>query len=144
MAASTRFHGSVWPPGTHGMLPSGCCTAAIASTVCATCAPVRMPATSGVFSSPKAALPPFRARRWDLLAVHDQALAEHGVERALGDAGPTRVVLDEMTEELVVTLDRRRVGVVEAVRALQPPVRRVEGVRVVRAPQEAAGLLELQ
>src|SRR5690242_4107908 len=126
IAASTRFHGSVWPPGTHGMLPSGCWTDAIASTVCATSSPVMIPATSGSFTSAKAALPPLGGGRRHLLAVHDEALAEHGVERALGHPRPARVVLDEMAEEVVVALHRRRVGVVEPVRALQPPVGRVE------------------
>src|SRR5438445_11946708 len=103
-----------------------------------------MPATSGILSSTKTSLSPFRARRWDLLSVHDQALAENRVQRPLGDARPTRVVLDEVAEELVVALDRRRVGILEPVRALQPPVGRVERVRVMRAPQETAGPFELE
>src|SRR4029078_413514 len=125
------------------MLPSDCCTDAIASTVCAIWAPVRMPATSGSFDSAKTALPPFCARPWHFFSVHDQALAEHRVERTFGDSRPPRVVLDEVAEEVVVSLDGRDFGIVEAVRALQPPVRRVERVRVVRTPEEAAGELEL-
>ena len=35
MAASTWFHGSPWPPGNQGIIPSGSCTAAIESTVAA-------------------------------------------------------------------------------------------------------------
>ena len=34
MAASTWFHGSAWPPGNHGIMPSGSCHSAMASTVC--------------------------------------------------------------------------------------------------------------
>ncbi len=135
----------MWPPGTHGMLPSGSCTDAIASIVCATCAPVRMPATSGSDrDQPRLRFPHFAIVGGDLLAVHDDALAEHRVERALGDARPARVVLDQVAEEVVVALHRRGVGVVEPVRALEPPVRRVERVRVVRTAQEEAGALDLQ
>src|SRR3954469_9105276 len=104
------------------MLPSGCCTDEIQSTVCAIWSPVRMPATSGSFNSAKTALPPSCARPWHFFPVHDQALAEHRVERAFGDARPARVVLDEVAQEVVVSLDRRGFGIVEAVRALQPPV----------------------
>src|SRR5262245_20934947 len=116
------------------MLPSRCWTDAIASTVCATCARVITFATSGSaagnVSLAKAALPPRRHGGRHLLAVDDEALAEHRVERAFGDGGPARVVLDEIAEEVVVALHRRGLGVVEAVRALQPPVRRMERVRV--------------
>src|SRR5689334_12857167 len=144
IAASTRFHGSVWPPGTHGMLPSGCCTVAIASTVSVISSRVRMPATSGRVRSAKAALPPSPRRRCDLLAVEDDALAEHRVERAFGDRSPARIVLDEMAEEVVVATDGSRVRIVEPVRALEPPVGRVECVRVVRAAQQAPRAFDLQ
>src|SRR6478752_6547764 len=111
------------------MLPSGCCTAAIASTVCAISSRLRMPATSGRVRSAKAALPPSPRRGCDLLAVQHEALAEYRVERAFADRRPTRVVLDQMTQEVVVPLDRRGIRVVEPVRALQPPVGRMERVR---------------
>src|SRR5438876_319527 len=144
MAASTRFHGSVCPPGTHGMLPSRVCTDAIASMVRATSASARMPGTCGSkLRSVKRTFSPSRSGRRDLLAVQHNALSQHRVERALGHPRPFRVALDEHAQEVVVALDRRGVGVVEAAHALQPPVRRVERVRVVRAAQVEAGPLEL-
>ena len=46
MAASTMFHGSVLPPTTQGMWPSGACTRAIASTVrCRSCGVTASPRT---------------------------------------------------------------------------------------------------
>src|SRR3954466_15129860 len=134
IAASTKFQGSVWPPGTHGMFPSGCCTHAIPSIVCAISSGVMMPGTSG--SS-------LRMRR-DLFSVQHDALAEHRVERALESCRPLRVALDAHAEELVVALHRDRVGVVETERALQPPVRRVERVRVMRSALVEARALDLQ
>src|SRR5262245_35489928 len=80
IAASTRFHGSVLPPGTHGMLPSACCTEAIASIVAATSAGVSTPSTWGISMSGKAALPPLRHRRGHLLAVDDEALAQNRIQ----------------------------------------------------------------
>src|SRR5689334_13662937 len=115
------------------MLPSGSCTDAIASIVSETCARLISPSTSGSSWSVKAALPPLRHRGRDLLAVEDDALAEDRVQRAFGDPGPARVLLDQHAEEVVVAADGRSLGVLEAERALQPPVRRVERVRVVRA-----------
>jgi hypothetical protein len=35
MAASMWFQGSAWPPGNHGIIPSGSWTSAIDSTVAA-------------------------------------------------------------------------------------------------------------
>src|SRR3984893_7033236 len=128
------------------MLPSGSCTPAMASTVWATWSLVRTPSTSGTWKRlfVKAALSPSRHRRWDLLAVQHHALAEHGVEGAFAELSPARVSFDQHAQEVVITPHRRRVGVLEAVLALQPPVRRVERVRVVRAAQEEAGSFELQ
>src|SRR5690349_7094154 len=140
IAASTRFHGSVLPPGTHGMLPSACCTEAIASTVARTCARLMTPGTSGR-SSRRTGAPSFR-RLGDLLDVDDEALAEHGVEPPFERREPTGVVLDRPAQEVVVLAHRRGV-VADAVRGLQPPVGRVERVRVVRAAQERPGPFEL-
>src|SRR6516162_1893451 len=127
------------------MLPSASCTPAIASIVDCTSARVRMPPTSGSASSGvKAALPPFRSVGWDFLAVEHDALAEHRIERAFRGCGPCRSMLDQHAQEVVIFLDRCRVGVVESVHAAQPPVGRMECVRVMRAAQEEAGALELQ
>src|SRR5262245_53644999 len=125
------------------MLPFGSCTDAIAATVCAIWARVRTPSTSGRVSSCKAALLPSRHGRRHFLAVEDDALAEYRVERTFGDARPPRVVLDQHAEEVVIPADGCRFRVVDAVRALEPPVRRVERVRVVRAAQEEPGALDL-
>src|SRR3954453_16241224 len=73
----------------------------------------------------------------DLLDVDHEALAEHRVERVLEPRDPARVVLDGPAEEVVVLAYRGRV-VADAVRALQPPVRGVQCVRVVRAAQKRA------
>src|SRR5258708_22465078 len=144
IAASTRFHGSVCAPGVQGMLPSASWIDAMASTVCATCAADITPGTSGSSSRGKAALSPSRHRGRDLLGVDHEALAEHRVERAFEGDGTARVVLDDPAEELVVLAHRRGLGVVESVRALQPPVGRVQRVRVVRAAQVEPRTFELR
>src|SRR5262249_36974785 len=136
IAASTRFHGSVLPPGTHGMFPVGICTEAIASMVWAMSARVTTPGTSGSSCSVKGFLPPLRAGRRRLLAVQDDTLSEHRVQCSFGNPRPPWVVLDQRTQELVVALHGHGFGVVEAVRALEPPVGRVERVRVMRAALE--------
>src|SRR4051794_21717584 len=101
MAASTRFHGSVLPPRTHGMFPSRSWTAAIASTVAATSPRLMMPGTSGS-SCRRTGAPSARGADGtvachgglDLLDVDDDALAEHRVERPFERRHPSRVVLD--------------------------------------------------
>ncbi len=70
-----------------------------------------------------------------LLGVHDEALAEDGVERPVEGVEPRRLRRDLPHEEVVVLAHRPRVGVVHADRALEPPVRRVQRVRVVRSAE---------
>ena len=68
----------------------------------------------------------------------------HGVQRAVDGVQPRRLPHDLPHEEVVVLADRPRVGVVDTDRTLQPPVRRVQRVRVVRAAHREAGALELR
>src|SRR5437899_829165 len=136
MAASTMFQGSVCPPGVHGMLPSGSWMVAMASTVSSNSAALTIPSTWGSRCSRV-------IRSSDLLRVEHQALAQHGVERPVEVRDPPRLTLDLVHEELVVLPHRPRAGVVEAERALQPPVRRVQRVRVVRTTKPQSRRLEL-
>src|SRR3954464_5476339 len=69
-----------------------------------------------------------------LTEVEDDALADDGVEGALGDAGRQRVADDVPDEDAVVAADERatKPGVLpDADRTLEPPVRRVQAVRVM-------------
>src|SRR5436309_1822976 len=102
------------------MLPSTCCTEAIASTVAATSSRRMMPATSG--TSYRRTWPPTVPghRGFDFLDVDHDALAENRVQGVLEGVHPTRVVFDHPAQKLVVLPHRRGVGV-HAVRALQPP-----------------------
>src|SRR4051795_3924703 len=102
------------------------------------------PSTWGSSCSGKASLPPLRHRRSDLLAVEHDTLPEDGVECPLGGARPARIVLDQRTQEVVIPPNRCGLGVLESERALQPPVRRVERVRMVRSAEEESGAFELQ
>src|SRR3954447_16118990 len=107
IAASIRFHGSVCPPGTHGMLPSSCCTDAIASIVCATSAAVKTPGTLGSLISGKAVLSELGPCRRNFFAVEHDALAEHGIQCPLRGSRPRGMLLDQRAKELVVLLHRR-------------------------------------
>src|SRR5699024_4236538 len=60
--------------------------------------------------------------------VDHEALAEHRVQEALGPAGGGGGLRDVPDQEAVVGLDEGVVVVGGADRALQPPVRAVEGV----------------
>src|SRR5207247_9023374 len=71
--------------------------------------------------------------------VQDQALADERVEDALEAAHSRGRVGDVPDQEAVVETDERRPVVVHARRALQPPVRRVQGVGVVGPGHEEAG-----
>ena len=131
IAASTRFHGSVWPPGVHGMLPSGSWIAAIASTVCAQLAGGDDAGDVGQARGRASEAAPSPCRR-------------RGSCRAPGSApGRARAshagcCVDLPHEEVVVACAPATRRCCRAVRALQPPVRRVQRVRVVRAAQAAA------
>src|SRR5262245_1189176 len=119
------FHGSVCPPGVHGMLPSACWIDAMASTVSTSSAAVMMPSTSGMRWSRRAIRPGrFRygvpasghasaasPRSRHLLRVDDQALAEDGVERPVEPRHPPGLTDDLVGEEVVVLAHRPRAGV---------------------------------
>ena len=93
----------------------------------ASCAAVMTPATSGRL----------RSRHQPTFSrVDDEALAEHRVERAVDArrATPGCCVICHARKSWYLRTGQR-VGVVDADRALQPPVRRVQRVRVVRAAQ---------
>ena len=47
IAVSTWFHGSQWPPGNHGIMPLGCCSATIDAAVVTTSSAVITPGRSG-------------------------------------------------------------------------------------------------
>ena len=127
------------------MLPSGCCTDAIASMVCATCAAVMMPATWGRGSDQARLRFPYLAADGGTFSPYTtRLLPSTGLSARSVTLRPARVVLDQVAEELVVALHGRGVGVVEPVRALEPPVGRVERVRVVRAAEEAARAFDLR
>ena len=79
-----------------------------------------------------------------LLGVHDEALADHGVQRAVDGVQPRGLPHDLPDEEVVVLADGPGVGVVDTDRALQPPIRGVERVRVVRAAHLQARARELR
>ena len=78
--------------------------------------------------------------------VQHEALAEHRRQHPLGEAGRARLLDDVPLEEPPVAAHQRMVVVVDADRALQPPVRRVQGVGVVAAgePQPGGAQLGLQ
>ena len=71
-------------------------------------------------------------------AVEHEALAEHGREHPLGDPVERGRADDVPLEEAAVAAHQRMVVVVDADGALQPPVRRVQGVGVVaRRPRSS-------
>src|SRR5680860_1328973 len=116
------------------MLPSGSWIAAIAAQVSAISARDNTPGTSGSRSRGDIVL---LSGRWlldpGLHRVDHQALAEHGVERAVEELRPRGSIGELPHEEVVVAAHRpRQVGALDAHRAAQPPVRRVEGMGMVR------------
>src|SRR5438105_3691676 len=121
MAASTWFQGSACPPANHGIMPSANCTAAMDSTVAATSAMSRMPETSG------------RGTHGLLVLgrVHDEALADEGVEKALEQAYGPGAGSEVPDQEAMVEAGQESLVPAHPDCALQPPVRSVEGVGVV-------------
>src|SRR5215470_8549336 len=81
------------------------------------------------------------ARR--LVRVHDDALADQRVERPLGQPGHRRVLHDVPDQQPVVGAGQRVAVPVHAHGALQPPVRRVQAVRVVVPADLEPGRAEL-
>jgi len=140
---STRVPGSVWPPGTKG-----CCRRAVAPTrsrrPSARPAPaVMMPLTSGGDAQSRLRFPYFDAVGGTFSPYTTRLLPSTGFTHAFGDARPGRVVLDEVTEELVGSASPAGRRDCRGRTRTQPPVGRVERVRVVRAAQETAGSLDL-
>src|SRR5438046_7005824 len=115
MAASTWFQGSECPPGNHGIMPSGSCTSAMASTVATTSSASRTPGISG---SSTGRLLRSGQRGGGLGGVHDEALADEGVEGSFDEAhGPGRV--DDVPRQEAVIRAGQWMGVgVAAARAL--------------------------
>src|SRR4051794_4490997 len=125
MAASTWFHTSVCPPTVHGIAPSGSWTASMARPESTSCSSVR---SSGSIAGSR------------LVEVDDQALPDQRVERLLGPAGGPRRLHDVPDEHAVVRLRERVVVLLDTDGALDPPVRRVQTVRVVTAVVDEAGV----
>src|SRR5438270_6334376 len=117
-------------------MPSGSWTLAMVSTVAATSSASRMPPTSGSCT---------RRLLWSrqycrrLGGVHDDALADDGIERPLDQPHGAGGVGDVPRQEAVVQPRQQGLVVIDADRALQPPVRRVQGVGVVGAGDLDAG-----
>src|SRR3954447_2670209 len=78
-----------------------------------------------------------------LLRVDDEALAHDRVQHPVDAGEPPRVLRELPHEEVVVALRDPAVGLVDPTDAPDPPVRRVERVRVVRAAEPEAGALEV-
>src|SRR5215470_10176774 len=155
MAHSTWFQASTWPSG-QPIAPDSSCAAAMVSPVARISASVSTPPTAGARpgreraygincpESSRARLSPtgMRLRRrcrdrngnrraQRLMRVHDDALADHWVERPLGQPGHRRVLHDVPDQQPVIGAGQRVAVPVHAHDALQPPVRRVQAVRVV-------------
>src|SRR4051794_7785059 len=136
MAASTWFHGSAWPPGNQGIMPSASWISAMRSTVATTSSASRIPGISG---SCTGRLLGSGQRGGRLGGVHDEALADQRVEGVLDEAHGARRVGDVPRQEAMVGAGEDVLVVVDADRALDPPVRRVQGVGVVGAGDVEAG-----
>src|SRR2546423_1401945 len=102
MAASTWFHGSAWPPGNHGIMPSASCHPAMVSTVAATSSAPRMPVTSGSGTGETSLRRARDRHRGRLLEVQHQALADERVEQSLDTSYEPRRVRHVPHEEAVV------------------------------------------
>src|SRR5258708_3156095 len=130
MLASTWFQGSIWPPGNHGMLPSGSWTAAIASTVASTSSKASTADASG------------RCIAGRFRHVQDQALAQHGVETALQVSRPGRASDHLPGQEAMVDAGQQGIVAPHPDYAFQPPVGRVQGVGMGTAAGHQAGVAE--
>src|SRR5947209_100916 len=117
-------------------MPSSSWISAMVSTVATTSSASRTPGISG---SCTGGLLRWGQRSGGLGGVHDEALADHGVERVLDETDGARRVGDVPRQEAMVEPGQRVLIVVDADRALQPPVRRVQGVGVVGAGDVKAG-----
>src|SRR5438309_1910885 len=95
-----------------------------------------------VWSRAAAVSTPGRSRMGRLAQVDDQALADDRVQQPLGDPGEARGAHHVPDQQPVVTGDERVLVLLDPHGALQPPVRRVQGVRVMTGDRLEAGLLE--
>src|SRR5437764_11400458 len=116
----------MWPPGTHGIAPLGSWAAAMVRPVARTSSADTTPASagsSGRDTGRSGCLSGF-------VRVDDEALAEQGVEgllRRAGEPGP----LHDVPHQHAVIEPRRRTLATE--RAVEPPVGRVQRMRVMRS-----------
>src|SRR3954470_18874903 len=107
------------------------------STVAATSWASRIPGTSG---SCTGRLLRSGQRGGGLGGVHHEALTDQRVEGVLDEANGAGRVSDVPRQEPMVGASQEVVFVVDADGALEPPVRRVQGVGVVGAGDVEAGL----
>jgi hypothetical protein len=78
-----------------------------------------------------------------MATVEHHALAEHGIESALGYAGGAWAAGELPDQEAVIQAWQRVALVTGPDGALDPPVRRVQGVGVVAAQDPDAARLQL-
>src|SRR5436190_20299603 len=132
IAASMWSHGSAWPPGNHGISPDGSCASAIEAADATRSACVSTPGSSSGDTS----------GLW-LMQIKHETLSDQRVECAVDDSRRDRVLRDVPDEHAVVEPGQRMVAL-HADRTLQPPVRRVQTVCMVRAVGKQARLGELR
>ena len=109
MAASTWFHGSQWPPGNHGIMPSGRCRATMDWAVASTSVGAH---DAGDLGDHPHALAPTGSRAaatvtGRLHQVDHEALADQRVEHPLRRAGHAGRLLDVPHQQAVVGGDGR-------------------------------------
>src|SRR4051794_30852106 len=146
MAVSTWFHGSQWPPGNHGIIPVSSCSEAIHSAVWTTSSAEIPPSTSGnrdMTVDRPARRPVGRDAGVVLAGIDDVALAEHRGSGSLDHLHAAWLFGDLPLEHAPVRVDCSVFFSLHPPRALQPPVRRVQGVRVMAAGDRQSRATEL-
>src|SRR6185295_3816181 len=128
MVVSTWFHGSQCPPGNHEIIPVSSCNDVIHSAVSTTSSADNTPSMSGSCGMTRG-----------LSGVDDVALAEHWRSRALDDLHAARLLGDLPLQQSLVGLHQPVVVASNTDRALQPPVRRMQGMGVMAAGDRQAG-----
>src|SRR4051812_23789932 len=120
MAASTWSQGSAWPPGNHGIKPDGSCASAIDAPEATRSFAVSTPGSSG-------------ADMCDLrlVQIDHETLSNQRVQRSVRGARRGWLCGDVPDEHAVIQTGQDVVAL-NTDRALQPPVRRVQPVCVVR------------
>src|SRR4051812_6589759 len=121
MAASTWSQGSACPPGNHGIKPDGSCASAIDAAEATRSLAVSTPGSSG-------------ADMCDLrlVQIDHETFSNQRVQRTVRDARRGRLRSDVPDEHAVIETGQDVVAL-DTDGALQPPVRRVQPVCVVRA-----------